>query len=366
MEVGNPIYENMKGVWTVQEGHELPFDDKIHGVRGKIIVRGIEKTKDNPESKPLKCIELYIDSSCNITANKYIKNLDKYFESYLEKNVPLKLYMIKVFRTAGGMQNLTSIMYRGNRNTTEERYNHYMMSYFSENREKIWNIVKTIQFKPENFQRFGQEPRVNMIFHGPPGTGKSSFVHRLAVCLGRHVVCLDLKSFSESKFSLYATLRKLNVENSSYEPHQYIILFEEFDIGFFHLLDKKKVEKKDPRADPSNSLEIEDLLELLQGPVPIPGGIIIATTNKYEEMSQIMPAMFRPGRLTPVFFGKMTWDSLQEMSMHYFNRQLDIPRMDIDVSSAEIVETAISLSIQSTGKSFELFEDFIKKRVKIV
>ena len=73
-------------------------------------------------------------------------------------------------------------------------------------------------------------------------------------------------------------------------------------------------EDKDTKLDVSSDItdctiqdegefQLEDLLEILQGPVPREGQIIIATTNKFDEIKNECPALFRPGRLTPIEFG---------------------------------------------------------------
>lgn len=67
-----------------------------------------------------------------------------------------------------------------------------------------------------------------------------------------------------------------------------------------------------------DSFELSDLLEILQGHVPRPGQIIIATTNHFERIRKICPAMFRPDRLTPFEIGYMTRANVNELIAIYF------------------------------------------------
>jgi hypothetical protein len=72
----------------------------------------------------------------------------------------------------------------------------------------------------------------------------------------------------------------------------------------------------------NNVLKLSDLLTLFQGAVPIDGCIIIAMTNKYEEIRKECPALFRAGRLTPVYFGYFDFDLVNQVSMIYFGKPL--------------------------------------------
>ena len=44
---------------------------------------------------------------------------------------------------------------------------------------------------------------------------------------------------------------------------------------------------------------LTDLLTVFQGAVPVEGCIIIAMTNKYEELTELCPTLFRAGRFVP-------------------------------------------------------------------
>ena len=69
--------------------------------------------------------------------------------------------------------------------------------------------------------------------------------------------------------------------------------------------------------------------------------IIMATTNKYEEIKEMCPELFRPGRLTPVHFDYINKDTLQEISMFYFKRKLDCYIPDVlSIPTSQIIELA--------------------------
>ncbi len=132
--------------------------------------------------------------------------------------------------------------------------------------------------------------------------------------------------------------------------------------------DEKNNDKNDKKDEKTNynifqekQLEVADLLELLQGPCPIDGSIIIATTNKLDEMKVICPALFRPGRLTPIEIGHISWKYLQELSVYYFGQELSFTPCNITISTSEIIELANACKLFGLGDKFELFQNKLRE-----
>ncbi len=96
------------------------------------------------------------------------------------------------------------------------------------------------------------------------------------------------------------------------------------------------------------------MLELFQGPVPIKNRIIIATTNNFEKIRTALPALFRAGRMTPVHFDYLDWNSLNELCMYYFQTILTIEPRPITIPTSQIIELAIKYVL--TKKSFAEFQ----------
>jgi hypothetical protein len=112
---------------------------------------------------------------------------------------------------------------------------------------------------------------------------------------------------------------------------------------------------KDLTSDTQNDdLSLQDLLELFQGPIPIKDRLIVATTNNFEEIKIKIPALFRSGRLTPVEFNYLDWNSLNELSQYYFDKQLTIPKKDIRIATSQIVEIAVKYAL--IDKDFNGFQ----------
>ncbi len=72
----------------------------------------------------------------------------------------------------------------------------------------------------------------------------------------------------------------------------------------------------------SDDLTVGDLLSLFQGPGQVEGQLIFATTNRFEHIKEICPALIRPGRLTPVHFENIDKESLCDLMFHFFEMKI--------------------------------------------
>ena len=109
-------------------------------------------------------------------------------------------------------------------------------------------------------------------------------------------------------------------------------------------------------------ITLGDLLTVFQGAVPIEGCIIVAMTNKYEELKELCPAMFRAGRLTPVLFEHFDMKMLRDVVQKHFGRIIRYnENKRLSVPPSEIMELIIPVKIQN-----QPYEFFIEKLKKIV
>ena len=288
------------------------------------------------------------------------------------------------------------VLYDGLKKSPKALEELHMNTFFHKEKTRLWNKIKTIEYNPEQIIQMGQSPRISLLLHGPPGTGKSSFAHRIAMSLNRHLISIDGKTI-KTKAAMYNLMRSPTVNGIVCRPKDVVFTFDEIHLFLRYLkqksekydyksyssydsyspardMSKKKsstptssdssevpqllsldnnevpklfsLEKLNKETDKevdkevnnefnidSEDITINDLLEIFQGPVPLDGSIILATTNYFGEIEKLCPALVRHGRLTPCYFGCLTNDILCEMTKYFFGDTIDI---DVDVNSANI------------------------------
>ena len=200
-------------------------------------------------------------------------------------------------------------------------------------------IVDKINFFINNkdyYAKMGRPYTLGLLFHGEPGTGKTSFIKALANLLKRHIIEIPLKKIHSCE-SLYNAFYTEGIEGLSLKFDEKIIILEDIDAmgdivkkRIFKPADKRKefeknrVEKEDSddgdEDKPSNKSKKIDfgdlfsslitdskndtktvndvclsfLLNLMEGILEMDGRIIIMTTNHIDKID---PALIRPGRI---------------------------------------------------------------------
>jgi hypothetical protein len=193
---------------------------------------------------------------------------------------------------------------------------------FDKGLESVYSLnVKNSVAKALDTYREKSEKLV-MMFHGPPGTGKTTLIRAISKELDGVMVMTKLSSFKSID-----SLRSFVYRNSfpclsekrmfvSVEPTNRIIVFEDVDSDAYEMLKKRSnievVEETKLDADsikdvindildikpsvpkPKDVINLSDILNLLDGILPLGKIIIIFTTNCIKEID---PAFYRPGRM---------------------------------------------------------------------
>lgn len=394
------------------------------------------KKKEDTQLINYPFIQLCIEDKPGADINNYFKIMEEKVDELMENQI--ELYHVKIIKKEDEIFNNEFMTYQGEKRKLEDLENLYIKSFFHKERDILWQVIKEIHFNPTNFYKFGQAPRIGLLLHGPPGTGKSTFAYRVAMALDRHIISLDLRTI-KNKNEIYQIMRRPEINDEREQPNKVVYIFDEFDLTVRELhakknkmtdiynkwishiskqnkpvlnennnsicksasqhknnkkikkqTKKKQEEENEEENDIFDGLEwqdekktssvvstescrdyniesfgydtedltLEDLLEIFQGPVPLDGSIIIATTNKYDEILNLCPALFRPGRLTPIHFDYVDNWLLNEMSKYYYNEEfiIDDDIKKYNISPSLLVQFATESKIVFCQNPFDYFK----------
>lgn len=149
--------------------------------------------------------------------------------------------------------------------------------------------------------------RRGYLFHGPPGTGKTSLSVAIAGEFG-----LDLYEVKIPSVSCDADLEQMFQEI----PPRCVVLLEDIDAVWS---ERSRTSKTDAQSG-MQSCTLSGLLNVLDGVGSQEGRIVIMTTNRPEQLDS---ALVRPGRVDlKVFLGNISPKAAEDMFMRMFSPDL--------------------------------------------
>lgn len=204
---------------------------------------------------------------------------------------------------------------------------------FFTGKEEMQKKIKKFESSKDEYQRLGIPYNFGMLFHGKPGTAKTSCCKAIARFTNRHIVSVSLSKIKNikqlSNIFLSDTLAGIKIPTD-----KRLYIFDEADCNLFskrnddtnkennmEKLLEKVIKKDDESEDCSGKIPIGEVLELLDGIVETSGRIMIFITNHPEKMD---PAMVRPGRIDEnIEFKCMNSQDIDNMYYLWFGQRLD-------------------------------------------
>jgi len=312
----------------------------------------------------LSYLKDYVD---NIT-NKYLSSIKKnrtnkkfiYFLDKVEKSQDdslLSCWREDLFESARTFNN---IFFDGKKEIISK------IDYFLNNRE--WYYQKGIPYS------------LGIGLHGPPGTGKTSFIKALANYTNRHIIVISLKIIkTKRQLEQFFFEDRYNEDNEKTDISfdKKIIVFEDIDCIGDIVLNRSLKNDKEKNASKENDkslnisdvlqsicelnesgttkvstlsnkaedlITLDDILNLWDGIRETPGRILIISSNHYDKLD---PALVRPGRIDITHeLSNASHNVISEMYAHLFEKNIDVETLqkvkEYYYSPAEIINMYVS------------------------
>jgi len=169
--------------------------------------------------------------------------------------------------------------------------------------------------------------RRGYLFHGCPGSGKTSLVHALAGQLGLDIYVINLSKKGLDDSGLSELVGDL--------PARSVALIEEIDAAFTRGVNRDTANKDG--SSESAGVTLSGLLASIDGIQASEGRLLFATTNKYFALD---PALVRPGRLdVHLEFTYASQEQAEKLFKRFFRSVEDQEKPEIAPSGVKPAQT---------------------------
>lgn len=160
--------------------------------------------------------------------------------------------------------------------------------------------------------------RRGYLFHGPPGTGKTSLSFAIAGVFGLDIFCISLLEPTLTEEDLGHLFSSL--------PRRCVVLLEDIDSAGLVRHPKKIQADKTAMADQSantkegsNNISLSGLLNAIDGVASHEGRVLVMTTNHADQLDE---ALTRPGRVDMLIgFTLATREQIRDIFMRMYLRE---------------------------------------------
>jgi hypothetical protein len=291
-------------------------------------------------------LQTFVDT-CNTDYERRMANKLGAHRYYFDQMVQTK--------TKGSIQNplpSTHLVYTKTKFVTTRTFE----NVFFDQRKQVRDRVKFFLEHRDWYEKKGIPYTLGFMFHGPPGTGKTSSIKAIANAGRRHIINIQLSEIKTKQQLQHLFFNdEIHVFNGA-NTEKYIIpvaerlyVIEDIDAMGDVVLrrewKKPVVEEKKKeddifgdRKEEKDTFDLSFLLNLLDGTLEANGRIIAFSSNYPERIDK---ALIRPGRVDMiVHFKNCTRAVLKEMVDSFYEQDITIPddpSLDNKWSPAEAV-----------------------------
>jgi chaperone BCS1 len=156
--------------------------------------------------------------------------------------------------------------------------------------------IDTFIASKEAYEKYGIPYRRNYLFHGKPGTGKTSLVNVIANRTKRPIYIISFSPAMTDE-SLFSAIKAMSNNIYPYSTHESILLLEDVDCVFEARDDvgSSAVINAEAKQEMKKSgVSFSGLLNILNGVIETNGLITFLTTNHIAKLDK---ALVMPGRI---------------------------------------------------------------------
>lgn len=307
-------------------------------------------------------INEYINK-CNITYNneqiKIYKTQHIFIYDSIHKDTGKLIFQVYPFNTTKNFNNM-----------------------FFKQKDEIIKRINYFNNEEETFKRLGINHTLGFLFHGKPGTGKTSCIKSIAEYTKRHVFIIPIKKITSIEI-LKKIFLTINVNHVDIPNDQRLYIFEEIDCSQWSDILKSRssshneieeLSQKDEIMDlliekiynndenkvskPKNiksDITLGDFLELLDGVIEIPKRMMIFTTNHPDKLD---PALLRPGRIDMVIeFKNLSKEDINNMYKLWFYKSISD---DIMIDMKDYIFSQAQIGYLFSSQDIEYINNVLK------